>query len=49
MESPPVTGNDFPLVFVAAQFTLDGDVSTLSEVAGEVGQLSEGDASIQQK
>jgi hypothetical protein len=34
------------LVFVAAQFTLDGDVSTLGEVAGEVSQLPEGDASM---
>jgi hypothetical protein len=27
---------------VASQFTLDGDVSTLGEVAGEVSQLPEG-------
>jgi hypothetical protein len=44
--SPPVTNSDFALVFVAAQFTLDGDVSTLGEVAGEVSQLPEGDASM---
>jgi hypothetical protein len=42
----PVTDSDFALVFVAAQFTLDGDVSTLGEVAGEVSQLPEGDASM---
>jgi hypothetical protein len=34
--SPPVADSDFALVFVAAQFALDGDVSTLSEVAGKV-------------
>ena len=44
--SHPVTDSDFALVFVAAQLTLDGDVSTLSEVAGEVSQLPEGDASM---
>jgi hypothetical protein len=33
---PPVTDSDFALVFVAAQFTLDGDGSTLDEVADEV-------------
>jgi hypothetical protein len=43
---PPVTDSDFALVFVAAQFTLDGDVSTLGEVAGAVSQLPEGDASM---
>jgi hypothetical protein len=32
----PLTDSDFALVFAAAQLTLDCDVSTLSEVAGEI-------------
>ena len=44
--SPLVIDSDFALVFVAAQFTFDGDVSTLVEGAGEVSQLPEGDASM---
>jgi hypothetical protein len=44
--SPPVAGSAFALVFVAAQFALDGNVSTLGEGAGEVGQFPEGDASM---
>jgi hypothetical protein len=38
--------SDFALVFVAAQFALDGDVSTLRERAGEISHLPEGDASM---
>ena len=40
-----VTDSDFALVFVTAQFPLDDDMSTLGEVAGEVSQFPEGDAS----
>ena len=41
-----VADSDFALVFVTAQFPLDGDMSTLGEVAGEVSQFPEGDASM---
>src|SRR5215831_10645216 len=44
--SPLGADSDFALVFVAAQFALDGDVSTLNEGAGEVSQFPEGDASM---
>src|SRR5215831_5809163 len=44
--SPLGADSDFPLIFVAAQFALDGDVSTLNEGAGEVSQFPEGDASM---
>src|SRR5262245_43424955 len=40
-----VADSNFALVFATAQFLLDGDVSTLGEVAGEVSQIPEGDAS----
>jgi hypothetical protein len=38
--------SDVALVFVAAQFALDGNVNTLGESGGELSQLSEGDASM---
>ena len=44
--SPLGADSDFALVFVAAQFALDGDVSALNEGAGEVSQFPEGDASM---
>jgi hypothetical protein len=37
---------DFALVFVAAEFALDGHVRALAKSAGEVGQLPERDASM---
>jgi hypothetical protein len=42
--SPLGADSDFSLIFMAAQFALDGDVSALNEVGGEVSQLPEGDA-----
>src|SRR5262245_13234063 len=41
-----VADSNFALVLATAQFPLDGDVSTLGEVAGEVSQFPEGDASM---
>ena len=41
-----VADSNFALVFVTAQFPLDDDMSTLGEVAGEVSQFPEGDASM---
>jgi hypothetical protein len=41
-----IANNDLPLVFVAAQLALDGDVSTFSEAAGQFSRSAEGDASM---
>jgi hypothetical protein len=39
--SPLGADDDFPLVLVAAQFALNGDILTFGERAGEVSQLPE--------